>query len=192
MWTISNFKNRSLYRLIFLLLFFPQEAHMSQVTHVEYEKPISEMMEGAYNSDILIVEGPIENKEFQHIVFPKETHFEKKTKSEYIDHVSAYKVLEVLQSTSLKPGDTIWVWKEPAYTLEDIKKAHEQGLLESPSVRVRTPDFPIEGNRILVFAMKAEVRTKEFPSVYSFWLEEGIAAKKEVKKHLKKWWQFWR
>lgn len=93
---------------------------------------------------ILLLESLDEKREYYRRLFPKETHYRKISSTIYIEEISAYKVLEVLKSHSVREGEKIWLWREPAYGEHLIRAEHEHGLLQSPYVSRYVSKYTVE------------------------------------------------
>ncbi len=172
--------------ILIALFFYTKEAYVSQVDAMDFSEPLKEVISFiSEDVQILIVKDLKKWESFLKIVFPKRTHFQKKESSTYEEHVQQFEVVSVIKSCRFKTGDIFWVWDEPAYTLDAIKLAHEQGILESPIVEVRTPDYPVEGDNLIVFIKKVDKKNKKFPEVFSISFIEGVKAEKKIKELLK-------
>jgi hypothetical protein len=174
---------------------------MSQVDYHTERIPLENVVNRTTKDDhIIIVRGPVAYKIFIKTVFPKETHYEKTSESIYEEFISAYCITEVIQSQRLKIGDSLWVWEKPAYSFEDVKRYHEEGFSSSPVIRKREPEFPFEGDSVIMFASQClEKSSEQYPYVYNSRAIEGPGAKekivsllKSIKKSSKKWWKFWK
>ncbi len=173
--------------LLIALFFHTKEAYVSQVDVMDFSEPLKEVISFiSEDVQILIVKDLKKWESFLKIVFPKSTHYQKKESSTYEEHVQQFEVISVIKSGRFKTGDLFWVWDEPAYCLDAIKLDHEQGILESPIVEVRTPDYPVEGDNFIVFIRKVDKKNKKFPEVFSISFKEGVKAEKEIKELLKK------
>jgi len=176
---------------------------MSEVERLETVEPLHELVARLSPADhILTVKGPLTSSSFLRHVFPKETHFrtdERRQEDAYEEFVSDYEVASVIRSDQFKVGDHFWAWEEPAYSLEDVRRYHEEGFSRSPVVLVRKPVFPLTRDRhIVVVSRLAGKSSAEFPVVYSVLATEGLGAEAEIRKLLKRrpglrkpWWRPW-
>jgi hypothetical protein len=160
------------------------------VTYEQESSTLAELVAGLSAADeVVIAAGPLETKLFFRQVFPRETHFgtrDTRADDPYEEFATAFEVLELLRPGALKPGDRFWAWDEPAYSLEDVRRYHEEGFSTSPVIMEREPVFPVEGGRLIavVHCLKDKCGG-DFPLVYAIRAEEGLGAGPEIKKLLK-------
>ncbi len=171
--------------LIILMLFYTKEAYVSQVHEMNFSEPLKEVIISD-DVHILIVKDLEKWEPFLKVTLPKRTHYQKKRSSTYEEHVLQFEVISVIRSDKFKKGELFWIWKKPAYSLNLIKMDHEQGILKSPIVRVRTPDYPIEGDKFIVFINKTDKKNEKFPEIFNISLREGVKAEKEIIELFKK------
>ncbi|MCD4812401.1 hypothetical protein K8S19_01710 [bacterium] len=171
---------------------------MSQIHIEEVDAvPLGEYIQERVSEDthILLVKGSIKSELFKDVTFPKETHYQKGKETGYQEFVFQYQVEAVIRSDKFKAKDVFWVWKEPAYTYDDMKRYHEEGMLGSPIVLEEKPNYPIKGDRLIVFITNSELENKACPETYIINKKEGMGASEEITnllgKKLKVWWQFW-
>jgi hypothetical protein len=164
-----------------LLCFLSREAYMSTVHHMAITSPMEAFVDQLTNRDhILILKGPLAGKTFKKIVLPRRTHHSWLQESTYEEIVYHYQVVEAIRSDRFKKDDLIWVWSEPDYSLDSIKMHHEEGILESPAILTREPEFEIKGDLRLVIATQLDKGSSEFSVVYAFTMEEGAEAKAKI------------
>ena len=177
--------------VLFSLVIFPlREAHVSQIHYQTVQSSLPELVEEISSEDqVVVVQGPLSTKTYRQVVFPAKTHFgpkDNRTEDTYTEFASEYVVVDVIKSDILKTGDRFWAWKEPAYSLKDTKRYHEEGLSKSPVVLKREPVFPLTGDRHIAVAVKLDSKsTREFPLVFSIQAEEGLGADPAIRKLLK-------
>ncbi len=157
---------------------------MSQVHEMVFPEPLKEVISFFISDDVQILTVKDLNKweSFLKVVFSKSTHYQKKENSTYEEHVRQFKVVSVIKSSRFKAGDLFWVWEKPAYSLDSIKLEHEEGILESPVVEVREPDYPVEGDKLIVFIKKLDKQNDKLSELYSISFQEGVKDEKEIKK----------
>jgi hypothetical protein len=165
-----------------------REAQMSQVSFSFHKaEPLSQTISRlSANDHIVIVRGPITSKIYLNVIFPKKNHFKKAEETTYEEFVYKYAVIDIIKSKSFKTGDLFWVWKKPYYTQKNIKTYHEIGLLCSPDILKREPNYPLEGDHHIAFVRKMNSKSsKEFPDVFSIQAEEGMDAEPEIRELIK-------
>lgn len=155
---------------------------MSQVSYMPMHIPL-EHLAWAPHVAILVASGPERADVFNHIVFPKETHYTQSAESVYTDYEHTYRIVRVIRDreSQLKAGDTVKIYDPPAYDRADIEASHTIGLMTSPCILMRTPIHPIGGNEMILFIQSAVIDGKKT------WKEagrEGLAAEAEIRKLL--------
>jgi len=130
---------------------------MSQVEHMEIEESLEELVSRLpASAHVVVAKGPLGSRVLVEVHLPRETHFKKISESTYTEHVSEFEVLEVLRSSSLRPGERFWVWHEPAYDLKATRAYHETGFSRSPVIQSRSPVHAPRGEeRVLCLEEKA-------------------------------------
>jgi hypothetical protein len=179
-----------------------EENHMSQVSYSFERIPLSDIVDRLSPDDqVVAVQGPVSQKVFCKVIFQKDTHYKKDEETVYEEFVSEYMVIQVIRSAVFKAGDRFWVWNEPAYTFKDVKRYHETGLSRSPDILERTPEFPPDGDKSIVFITRWLSKTSaEYPLVYSIKAMEGPGAEEKIRALIsvkarswsKPWWRFWK
>ncbi len=132
-------------------------------------------------SHILIVEkGRPKEVVIKEIVFPKETHFEKKMESSYTEYVEIYHIKKIIKSEKIKSGE-VRVWTAPAYDEASSRAYHEEGLSESPIVREYHANSPNElgDERILFLADSID-----HSDYFLFLGAEGLKSQAQIEKAL--------
>ena len=83
---------------------------MSQVSYMPMHIPL-EHLAWAPHVAILVASGPERADVFNHIVFPKETHYTQSAESVYTDYEHTYRIVRVIRDreSQLKAGDTVKV-----------------------------------------------------------------------------------
>lgn len=168
-----------------LCVFIAKEAMVSEIYYTETDaQPLEEYLASGIGDDIqiLMVKGPEKTEVFREVTFPKETHYEKKEETNYKEFVYQYSVEKVIHSDSFNSGDRFWVWEEPAYGYEEMKLYHEEGALESPIVTEEKPNYPIKGDRMIVFVAETGLENPSYPKTYHIIKKEGVGAEKKIKK----------
>jgi len=160
---------------------------MSQVHMQEYE---GESLQGYFERgvdesiEIVLVRGPLRYEVFSSTVLPRETHYAGEEETVYEELVAEYKVERVLRSDALSPGALFWLWKEPAYSFDAVRRAHEEGILESPIVLREKPSYPVEGDRRVLFLVPHANKSDDFAPLYGTRKEEGAGAAEEIERLL--------
>jgi hypothetical protein len=113
----------------------------------------------------------------------KETHYEKGSETHYQETANLYRVVRVLKSESLRIGDEIKVWREPAYDFKSIQRYHTTGVSESPEMLTYQPAHPPQGNEWILFVSGRS----RHDGVWMQYLDaaEGLAAEKDILAALK-------
>jgi len=174
-----------------------KEAQLSQVINEYITVPLEETVDSVLlNGHILIAEHTGVSETFFEKIFPKETHYEKKEESLYSEHINKYQIKEILKSDTFKVGEMFWTWEEPAYSLSDIKKYHESNFLPSPIILQYEPNYPADDGKKILFIDITDKKNEIHSEIYIIIAHEGIEAKDEIVRILKrkdwKWWHFWK
>jgi hypothetical protein len=154
---------------------------MSQVSNEPIRIPFGDLVwESAH---VLVVK----NLKKQVVVFqatlPQETHYEKAGETSYQETANLFRILRVLKSETLVPGDEIKVWREPAYDFESMKRYHTTGVSKSPVLLTYQPVHPPEGEESII--MLSGPSRREGIWVQYLDAEEGLAAEKDLLAALK-------
>ena len=113
----------------------------------------------------------------------KETSFRKTGETTYRETARLFRVVRILKSDSLKIGDEIKVWREPAYDFELVKMYHTTGVSVSPEMLTYTAVHPPQGDEWIVFLSGPS----RHEGVWTQYLDaaEGLAAEPDLLAALK-------
>lgn len=174
---------------------------MSSVLYSFYYSPLSDVVNRLAPDDQVVIVQGLSTKIFQKTVFPQETHYRKREESVYEEFVAEYVVTGTIRSTVFRAGDRFWVWEEPSFSYEDVRRCHETGFSRSPDILEREPEFPLEQDRFIAFVSPCTLKSSpEFPILYSLWAKEGPGAETKIRELVKikekawakRWWRFWK
>lgn len=149
---------------------------MSQVSRVplkiSFERLVSE------SEHVLVVRNLGKPVLVFQATLPRETHYEKSSETRHEEWATPYRIVRVLKSGSLIPGEEIKVWREPAYDFESMKRYHTTGESESPAILSYEPAYPSQGGESILFLTgRSEPRDSWIQYLDA---EEGLAAEKEI------------
>ena len=167
--------------LFLMLFFFAQEAFVSQVYIQDSGESLAQIASSSQH--VVEVISTDKNVVIKEVVFPKETHFQKKEETRYIESAGVYKVVSVLKSPTVKAGNEIKVWHQPAYGEHLSRRYHEEGVSKSPIVAAYNSKFKIKDEKHTIVFLNDD---SERPGVFVFKGEEDPSAVKQIKKLLKK------
>jgi hypothetical protein len=169
------------------------EAHVSEVVYIDSDESLDQLAKRSTHVVVVSLDASSKSPReelLREVVFPKETHFEKREPSIFREFAEAWNVSEVLKSPSIKPGP-IKVYTAPDYGEGASRAYHELNQTESPIIRryksTRPPKDGPNGSkkRILFLAdYQAHGDEKIAGAIYEFKAAEGIEALEAVKKAL--------
>jgi len=173
---------------VVILVLVAKEAHVSQVDiHETAAVPLKEYINNrlSEHEHVLLVKG-LYGEIFTEIKFPESTHYLKEQETIYQELVGKYQVESVIRSDKFKEKDIFWVWEPPNYSLADVERYHKEGLSQSPVIIKAKTNYPIEGDRFIVFMTESIHKNQKYPVTYEIEAREGEGALEEINKALGK------
>ncbi len=167
--------------VFFIFNFFSLEAHVSEVFYQDSGESLEKITARAQR--IVIVSGNDPKEEvYKKVIFPKETHHNKKEATTYSEYTKIYEVKKVLKG-DVASDAVVRVWVMPDYDEGATRIYHETGQTESPlHSRYTSKNSPKEKeSKILFLNNKYDGNN----NIYIFIGEEGIESLEKVQMAIK-------
>ncbi len=153
---------------------------MSQVSHHPFNVSFENLV--ADCAHVIVVKSLKKQVVVFQVTLSKETSYEKAGETQYQETATLYRVLRILKSDTMRIGEEIQVWTEPAYDFESMKRYHTTGVSESPEVLTYQAVHPVQGDEMILFLSGPS----RHDGVWTQYLDaaEGLAAEKDVQSAL--------
>jgi hypothetical protein len=154
---------------------------MSQVSNQPVNIPLVRLV--SESAHVVVVRSLGKQVVVFEATLPQETSYEKAGETQYQETADLFRVLKVLKSDTLRIGEEIKVWKEPAYDFDSVKRYHTTGVSESPVILTYQPIHPAQGDEWIILLSGPS----KYEGVWVRYLDaaEGLAAEKDILAALK-------